>query len=163
MTSLRPIPLLFALSLIVPTPALPLSDDCRQYLIHRDELRQLYAAGDGISVRVSPVLNRFSDLTAAHVHEIAARKLGASGLYEADAAQWLQISVNIGVEQFDVILSLRRWTDDLGYGLPGESTVWALGAAGLHRESAGRVLTRVAQHVDEFVELYERAQRSCAT
>ena len=52
--------------------------------------------------------------------------------------------------------------DDLGYGLPGESTVWGLGGGGRHRGSAERVLAKVALHLDEFIMLYQRAQRACA-
>ena len=153
--------ILFSLLLPVLT-AHAQTDACRRFLMQRDNLRQLYARGDGMAVRIPPVLNRFPDLTAAHVHELAARKLRAAGLYDPDADQWLQISLNIGVVQFAMILSLRRWTFDLGYGLPGESTVWALGGGGLHRESAGRVLTRVSQRMDEFIELYVGAQNACA-
>ena len=48
---------------------------------------------------------------------------------------------------------LMRWADDLGYGLPEESTVWGLGG--------GRVLIRVAQHIDAFIALYQRPQAAC--
>ena len=60
-----------------------------------------------------------------------------------------------------ILMSLRRWADDLGYGLPGESTVWGLGGGGRHEGSAGRVLTRVAQYMDDFIALYQRAQDAC--
>ena len=126
-----------------------------------DDLLQLYARGDGMSVRIPPVPTLFSGLTAAHVHEVAARKLRSSGLYDPDADQWLEINVHVDTTQFAILMSLRRWTDDRGYGLPGESTVWGLGGGGQHGGSAGRVLTKVAQHMDEFVELYVGAQNAC--
>ena len=162
MTPLRLIALLFcSLPFLLPAVAPAQTQACRQFLMQHDALRQLYARGDGMSVRVPPVPNRLSKLTAAHVHEVAARKLRSSGLYDADAPQWLEISVNVGPEQFAILMSLRRWADDLGYSLPGESTVWGLGGGGQHLKSPGRVLTRVSQHMDEFIELYERAQRAC--
>ena len=49
----------------------------------------------------------------------------------------------------------------MGYGLPGESTVWGTGG-GYHEGSAERVLARVAQHMDEFIELYAAAQAACS-
>ena len=59
------------------------------------------------------------------------------------------------------MLSLRRWADDLGYGLLGESTVWGLGGGGTYEGAAGQVLARLAQHMDEFIRLYTHAQRAC--
>ncbi len=161
MTALRLILIACVLPLLFPVLAYAQTDACRQFLMQHDELRQLYARGDGMSVRVPPVSKRFARLTATGVHEVAVRKLRSSGLYEPDARQWLQISLNMDAAQFAIFLSLRRWSDDLGYGLPGESTVWGLGGGGQHRGSAGRVLVQVAQHMDEFITLYERAQRTC--
>ena len=163
MTPLRLIaPLFCALSFLLPPLAVhSQTDACRQFLMQHDDLRQLYAKGDTMSVRVPPVPQLFRNLTAAHVHEVAARKLRSSGLYDPDAAQWLEVNVNLDTEQFAILMSFRRWTDDLGYGLPGESTVWGLGGGGQHRGSAGRVLTMVSRHLDEFIMLYEQAQRSC--
>ena len=162
MTPLRLIALLFcALALLFPAVVSAQTDACRQFLMQHDALRQLYASGDGMGVRVSPVPQLFRNLTAAHVHEVAARKLRSSGLYDPDAAQWLEVSVNLDTEQFAILLSLRRWSEDLGYGLPGESTVWGLGGGGRHLESPGRIVTQVSQHMDEFIMLYEQAQRSC--
>ena len=146
---------LAALSLLLPTLVNPETDACRSFL-----MRQLYARGDGMAVQVAPVPNRFSTLTAVDVHEVAVRKLCSSDLYDPDAVQWLDINVNVGVEQFTILMSLRRWADDLGYGLPGESAVWGAGGGGQHLESPGRVLTRVSQHMDEFISRYERAQRA---
>ena len=154
---------LIAAALIVLLPAVfpAQTQACRQTLMRHDDLRQLYAKGDGMGVRVAPVPNRFSRLTAAHVREIAVRKLRSTDLYDADSPQWLAINVNVGVEQYAILMSLRRWTDDLGYGLPGESTVWGLGGGGRHGESPGRVMKQVGQHLDEFIALYQRAQRAC--
>ena len=162
MTSLRLIALLLcALSFLLPDVAPAQTDVCRRFLMQHDDLRQLYARGDGMALRVAPLAEPFPDLGAAQVHEVARRKLQASGLYDPDAAQWLDVNVHVDTEAFAFLMSLRRWTDDLGYGLPGESTVWALGGAGRHGGSAGRVLTVVSQQVDEFVGLYVRAQEAC--
>ena len=159
--TLRLAAMLAALSLLFPALANPQTDACRQFLMLHDDLRQLYAKGDAMSVRVPPVSNRFSRLTAARVHEVAVRKLRSSDLYDPDAAQWLEVNVNVGPEHFAILMSLRRWRDDLGYGLPGESTVWGVGGGGRHLESPGRIMTQVAQHMDEFIMLYVRAQRAC--
>ena len=161
MTPLRLAALLCALSLLFPALALPLSDGCRQYLMLNDELRQLYARGDGMALRIAPVPELFRDLGSARVHDVAQRKLQASGLYDPDAPQWLEVNVYLDRDQFAIRMSLRRWAHDLGYGLPGESTVWGLGGDGRHGGSAGRVLTMVSQHMDEFIMLYVQAQRAC--
>ena len=150
-----------ALTLALPALANPQTQACRQFLMQFDNLRQLYARGDAMAVRVPPVPPLFRSLTAADVHEVAARKLRSSGLYEADAAQWLDINVQIDGTQFAILMSLRRWADDLGYGLPGESTVWGVGGGGRHQGSPGRVLTMVSQHMDEFIGLYVGAQNAC--
>ena len=159
--TLRLAAILAALSLAPPALVNTQTQACRSFLMQRDDLRQLYARGDGMAVRVPPVPNRFAELTAARVHEVAVRKLRSSDLYDADGPQWLEVNVNVGVEQYAILMSLRRWTDDLGYGLPGESTVWGVGGGGRHGESPGRIMTQVAQHLDEFIALYVRAQRAC--
>ena len=162
MTVLRLAVMLFVLSLLLPAVAPAQSDACRRYLMRHDHLRQLYARGDGVALRVSPVPELFRDLTSAKVYEVARRKLEAGGLHDPDAPQWLEVNVNLGTAQFAIMMSLRRWVDDLGYGLPGESTVWGVGGGGYHDGNAGRVFARVAQHVDEFITLYTDAQCACA-
>ena len=153
--------ILSVLSLLLPTLGHAQSDACREYLMGHDDLRQLYARGDGMALRVSPLLELVEGLASPQVYEVALRKLQAHGLHDPDAPQWLDIGVKLGSTQFAILMSLRRWTDDLGYGLPGESTVWGVGSGGFHRSSAGRVLTQVSQHMDEFIRLYIDAQRSC--
>ena len=143
MTTLRLVAMLSVLSLLFSALAQAQSDGCRQFLMRHDELRQLYAWGDGMALRVPPVPNRFAGLTAVRVHEVARRKLRAHGLYDPDGPQWLEISVSLDGARFDILMSLGRWADDLVYGLPGESTVWGVGGGGRHEGSAGRVLTRV--------------------
>ena len=162
MTPLRLIALLFcALSLLLPALALAQTQACRQLLMRHDELRQLYAEGDGMAVRVPTVPGVIEGLTAARVHGVARRKLQAHGLHDPEAAQFLNVSVSVGHRTFLVFLSLRRWTDDIGYGLAGEATVWGLGGGGSHGNHAERVLAWVAQHMSDFIDLYQRAQRAC--
>ena len=153
--------ILSVLFLLLPTLAPAQSDACRQLLMRRNDLRQLYAKGDGMALRVSRMSEQIAGLASPQVYEVARRKLQAHGLHDPDAPQWLDINVNLDSAHFAILMSLRRWTDDLGYGVPGESTVWGLGGGGFHESSAARVLTQVAQHMDEFIALYERAQRAC--
>lgn len=153
--------LLCALWLALPAVAPAQTEACRQVLMRNDDLRQLYARGDGVGLRVSRVPDWFRNLTSAHVHEVARRKLQAAGLYDPDAPQWLEIAVNLGSQQFNILMTLRRLVDDLGYGLPGESTVWGMGGGGTHEGSPGLVLVRVSRHMDEFIRQYGRAQRAC--
>ena len=129
--------------------------------MRHDDLRELYARGDGVALRVPPVPRLVRGLTSARMYEVARHKLEASGLHDPGAPQWLEVNVNLDRTQYAILLSLRCWVDDIGYGLPGESTVWGLGSGGAHEGNAGRVLARVAQDVDEFVPLYINAQRSC--
>ena len=154
--------LLMASLLLLATLAHAQTDDCRQRLMANDDLRQLYAKGEGMRVRVPAVPQTIEGLTAARVFNVAVRKLEAHGLIDPDARQWLQINLNLTHAAFAMFVALRRWSDDLGYGLPGEITVWATGGGGLHRGSMERVLARVAQHVDEFITLYVKAQKACS-
>ena len=61
------------------------------------------------------------------VEKVAVSKLKFAGLLDAEVNQWLDININLDRSQFAILLSLRRWVDDLGYGLAGEITVWGLG------------------------------------
>lgn len=137
------------------------SDACRQHLMRVDHLRQLYAAGAGMRVRVPAIPEVVEGLTAADVYEAAWRKLSASGVHDADATQWLDVRVDIDGPQYTLILSLKRWTENLGYGLPGEMTVWGLGSGDYHESSAHRVIARVLKHMDDFLALYVQAQWTC--
>ena len=166
MTTLRPLViaalLLAALTADAAHPpnGIP-SDACRRHLMRADHLRQLYAAGAGMQLRVPPVPEVMEGLTAARVYEAAWRKLAAHGLHDTDTPQWLHLYLNVGARQFAIFLSLRRWTDDLGYGLPGEMTVWGLGGGGYHGGSTERVIAQVLRHMDDFIELYGQAQWAC--
>ena len=153
--------LLLASLLLLATLAHAQTDACRQRLMADDTLRQLYARGDGMRIVVPAVPDVVEGLTAARVFGVARRKLRAHGLHDPDAGQWLNVSLNVGSVQYAMILSLRRWTDDLGYGLPGEVTVWGLGGGGYHNDNASQVLQNVVQHVDEFIKLYAAAQKAC--
>ena len=62
-TALRLVLLFCALSFLLPALAHAQSDACRQFLMRHDDLRQLYAWGDGMALRVPPVSNRFARLT----------------------------------------------------------------------------------------------------
>jgi len=97
-------------------------------------------------------------LTAARIYEAAQRKLGAKGLHDPDATQWLDVTLDVDGAQYTMILSLRRWTEDLGYGLLGEMTVWNLGGGDYHEGSANRVIAKVLQRMDDFTALYVQAQ-----
>ena len=136
-------------------------DACRRHLMQVDHLRQLYAAGAGMRLRVPPVPGGIEGLTAARVYEAAWRKLSAHDLHDPDATQWLDVNVNVGEGRFAMILSLRRWADDLGYGLPGEMTVWGLGGGGYHDGKGQRVIAQVLRRMDDFIDLYAQAQWVC--
>ena len=137
------------------------SDACRRHLMNVDHLRQLYTGGAGMQLRVPPVSEVIDGLTAGRVYEAAWRKLNAHGLHDADATQWLDVNMQADSMQYTLILSLRRWADDLGYGLPGEMTVWVLGSGNYHDGNADRVIARVLQHMDSFIMLYAQAQSMC--
>ena len=138
-----------------------LTGPCWDHVMRTDELRQLYTGGNPVALRVAPVPAALEGLTTTIVHRVVEVKLRSYGLYHPEARQWIDINLNVGGGQFAMILSLRRWIDNLGYGLPGEITVWGVGGGGQHRGSAGWVLAKVAQHLDDFVALYQRAQRAC--
>ncbi len=135
------------------------SGPCRQHLLRVDHLRQLYAGGTGMRLRVPAVAEVVGGLTAARIYEAAQRKLGANGLHDPDATQWLDVTLDVDGAQYT--MSLRRWTEDLGYGLPGEMTVWSLGGGDYHEGSANRVIAKVLQRMDDFTALYVQAQWTC--
>lgn len=153
--------LLCALCLTLPTLAPAQTDACRQLLNQQQDLRQLYARGDGMAVQVVLSPGEPQRRRVKRVYEVTRQRLEAHGLYDPDAPQWLEINVTGDAGQFAILMSLRRWTDDLGYGLPGESTVWVLGGGGRHGGRFGWVLAWVGNHVDEFIRLYRQAQRAC--
>ena len=141
----------------------PPDTPCWNHVRQTDELRQLYTGGDGMALRVSSVPPVLEGVTRASVHKTVAGRLRAHELYDADAGQWLDLSLNVDGRQFAMILSLRRWVDDLGYGLAGEITVWGLGGGGQHEGDGIGVLRQIGRHVGEFIKLYEQAQRVCTT
>ena len=153
--------MLTVLSLLLPALAIPQTQSCRQFLMRNSELGQLYARGDGMGVRINFEEKTHPRVRAYQVEKVAVDKLKFKGLLDTAAKQWLDININLDRSQFAILLSLRRWSDDMGYGVPGEITVWGLGGGGDHHGSGWRVLQRLEQHVDEFIVLYWRAQRSC--
>ena len=165
MTLPRVFPIILALLLTAlttyPANHRPPDTPCWNHVRQTDELRQLYTGGDGMALRVSAVPPVLEGVTRAAVRETVVGRLRARGLYDAEAGQWLDLSLNVGSRQFAMILSLRRWTDDLGYGLAGEITVWGLGGGGQHEGDGIRVLRQIGRHLDEFIALYVRAQRAC--
>ena len=153
--------MLTVLSLLLPALAIPQTQACRQFLIRNPELGQLYARGDGMGVRINFEEKPHPRVRTYQVEKAVVNKLRFKGLLDTEAKQWLDININLDRSQFAVLLSLRRWSDDMGYGVPGEITVWGLGGGGDHHGSGWRVLQRLGQHVDEFIALYQRAQRAC--
>ena len=154
---------LIAAALIVLLPALSPAEtsSCRQFLMRNPELGQLYARGDGMGVRINFKERPHPRLRTYEVEKAAVDKLTYKGLLDTEVNQWLDININLDRSQFAILLSLRRWSDDMGYGVPGEITVWGLGGGGRHYGSDWRVLQRLEQHLDEFIALYRRAQRAC--
>ncbi len=154
---------LVAAALVLALPALPPAEtsSCRQFLMRNPELAQLYARGDGMGVRINFEEKPHPFVRTYQVEKLAVDKLRFGGLFDTEANQWLDINLNLDRRQFAILLSLRRWTDDMGYGVPGEITVWGLGGGGQHHGSGWRVLERLGHHVDEFIALYRRAQRAC--
>ena len=134
---------------------------CRRFLMRNPELGQLYARGDGMGVRINFEEKPHPRLRTYEVEKAAVDKLRFKGLLDTEANQWLDININLDRSQFAILLSLRHWSDDMGYGVPGEITVWGLGGGGRHYGSDWRVLQRLERHLDEFIRLYRRAQRAC--
>lgn len=114
--------LLFLTALTAHATRTP-SGACRHYLVQVDHLRQFYAGGDPMQLRVPAIPDVLEGFTLDRVYEAASRKLSAHGLHDADAPQWLDVGLTVGATQFTVIPILRRWAVDLGYGLPDEMSV----------------------------------------
>ena len=153
--------MLTVLSLLLPALAIPQTQSCRQFLMRNPELGQLYARGDGMGVRINFEEKPHPRVRTYQVEKVVVNKLKFKGLLDTEAKQWLDINLNLDRSRFAILLSLRRWSGDMGYGVPGEITVWGLGGGGDHHGSGWRVLQRLEQHVDEFIALYQRAQRAC--
>ncbi len=150
-----------ALSLALPALVNTTTPSCRSLLMCNPELGQLYARGDGMGVRINFEEKPHPFVRAYQVEKLAVDKLTFGGLLDTEAKQWLDINLNLDRRQFAILLSLRRWSDDMGYGVPGEITVWGMGGGGQHYGSDWRVLERLGHHVDDFIALYRRAQRAC--
>ena len=160
-TALRVAAVFAALSLALPALVNTTTQSCRSYLMRNPELGQLYARGDGMGVRINFEEKSHPFVRTYRVEKLAVDKLRFQGLFDTEANQWLDINLNLDRRQFAILISLRRWSDDMGYGVPGEITVWGLGGGGQHHGSGWRVLERLGHHVDDFIALYRRAQRAC--
>ena len=133
------------------------------------ELGQLYAAGDAMGVRVNFEERGYPRLRPYEVETMVADKLRAVGLYAPDddpyrtdsVAQRLHVSIVLDDSRFVILMSLRRWTDDPIYGVPGEITVWVFSDGDRHQGSGFKVLERLGWCLDNFIRLYQQAQRAC--
>ena len=104
-----------------------LFDTCHRHLMKVHQLQLLYASGDPMQLRLPALPDLLEWFTLGWGCEAVWRKLSACGFHDSDAMQWLNMRQTARATQLTIVHSLRRWANDLGYGLPGEITVWSLG------------------------------------
>ena len=120
--------------LLLATLAHAQTEDCRQRLMGSMILRQLYARGAGMGVRVPAVPQAIEGLTAARVLDVAARKLEAHELIDPNASQWLAINLNVGSVAFSMFVALRRWAAHGSIGGVAATGAWSATLYGIDNE-----------------------------
>ena len=88
MTPFRLMLLVCALLLLRPDGSPVHSDTCHRHLMRHADLRQFYARGDGMGLRIAFEPKRFSGLRPFQVKRVAVGKLRESRLYEPDVERY---------------------------------------------------------------------------
>lgn len=121
--------------------------------------RNLFALCAPMNLVVEPMPadpSRSLGLTAAAIeHEIEPR-LRDARLFEAGSSQYLSVHVNLSTtgDFFSLALHLKRYVDDMGYGIGGFVTMWSTDNVGVHKGDRRVILKTVAMLAEEFLNYY---------
>ena len=89
-------------------------------------------------------------------------RLNDAGLYDAEAATYLFINVNLTSEAFDIIMALKKHLYDEYSGERRPATTWATGATGIHEGASDSILAAIDGFMDEFLAEFQAVnQQAC--
>ena len=84
----------------------------------------------------------------------------AARLYDADAATWLYINVNVQGRGFSLSLRYQKSVYDAVSGETNYATTWDYGGAGTHGGDAGFILQGLSEQLDGFLLDYLRVNEA---
>ena len=121
--------------------------------------RNLFAlcAPMGLVVEPMPVdPSRSLGLTAAAIEDEIEPRLRDAHLFGVDSSQYLSVQVNLSATEdfFSLALHLKRYVDDMGYGIGGFVTMWSTDKLGVHGGDRRVVLKTIAMLAEEFLGYY---------
>jgi hypothetical protein len=95
-------------------------------------------------------------LDAAESRLLAKQLYASSDIQKPGRSQILYVSVNTYEQAVSIDVSLRRYVENLGYGIPGFVEVWEKEAVGLTDGNGETILKIVGVLVDRFIGDYLR-------
>ena len=96
------------------------------------------------------------DLTLDRIRTLAENRLRVARLYDADAATWLYVNVNVQGRGFSLSFDYKKLVYDAVSGETNYATTWDVGVAGTHGEDADFILQGLSEHLDGFILDYLR-------
>ena len=129
--------------------------------------RKLYTACapmDFVVENLEPEESQEIGLTDQAIENVVESRLRAARLFapseKQDRKQYLHINVTIVGRAFNINVELRRFLDDLGYGVGGVVEVWNAGGTGTHGGNGQYILGIVSRYLDEFIASYLRVNEA---
>ena len=99
-------------------------------------------------------------LTVARIRTLAESRLRAARLYDADAATWLYVNVNVEARGFSLSVEYKKLLYDAVSGETSYATTGEIGGAGSHGGDAGFILQGLSEYLDGFILDYLRVNES---
>ena len=104
-------------------------------------------------------------LTKQAIINAAASRLRGARLFasfeeQTLSLQYLHLVVAMHDSAYVANLYLKRYLDDLGFGMPGIATGWSTGNVGLHGGNAQYLLGIVSEFFDNFLASYLRVNEA---
>ena len=99
-------------------------------------------------------------LTADRIRTLAESRLRVARLYDADAATWLYVNVNVQGRGFSLSLEYKKSVYDAVSGETNYATTWRVGGAGTHSGDAGFILQGLSEYLDGFILDYLRVNEA---
>ena len=125
-----------------------------------EELFTRCAPMEFVVEKLDPEDTRATGLTEKSIENAVESRLRAARLFapreKQNRLQYLYIHLNIIGFAFGIEVELRRYLDNLGYGIPGFAAVWWAGTVGQHGNDGQYILGLVSMHLDKFIASYLR-------
>lgn len=125
---------------------------------------KLFTNCEPINLRVGGLHPIAEDIGLARESLVATAegRLNGAGLYNAEAATYLFINVNLTNEAFDIIMALKKHLHDEFSGERRPATTWATGATGTHGGTSDSILAAIDGFMDEFLAEFQAVnQEAC--